>query len=71
MEEIYNVSTEALPGQRLVRVAFGGTQTTDKPLVASLAIECGALVSIMAVSYTHLCTTTMPSSAPPGASTAA
>ena len=28
--------------------AFGGTQTTDKPLVASLAIECGALVSIMA-----------------------
>ena len=38
---------EALPGQRLVRVAFGGTQTTDKPLVASLAIECGALVSIM------------------------
>ena len=23
-------------------------QTTDKPLVASLAIECGALVSIMA-----------------------
>ena len=39
---------EALPGQRLVRVAFGGTQTTDKPLVASLAIECGALVSIMA-----------------------
>ena len=30
---------EALPGQRLVRVAFGGTQTTDKPLVASLAIE--------------------------------
>ena len=33
---------------KLVRVAFGGTQTTDKPLVASLAIECGALVSIMA-----------------------
>lgn len=30
-----------------MRVAFGGTQTTDKPLVASLAIECGALVSIM------------------------
>ena len=40
--------TEALPGHKLVRVAFGGTQTTDKPLVASLAIECGALVSIMA-----------------------
>ena len=39
--------TEALPGHKLVRVAFGGTQTTDKPLVASLAIECGALVSIM------------------------
>ena len=39
---------EALPGQRLVRVAFGGTQTTDKPLGASLAIEGGALVSIMA-----------------------
>ena len=38
---------EALPGHKLVRVAFGGTQTTDKPLVASLAIECGALVSIM------------------------
>ena len=37
-----------LPGHKLVRVAFGGTQTTDKPLVASLAIECGALVSIMA-----------------------
>lgn len=39
---------EPLPGHKLVRVAFGGTQTTDKPLVASLAIECGALVSIMA-----------------------
>ena len=39
---------ENLPGHKLVRVAFGGTQTTDKPLVASLAIECGALVSIMA-----------------------
>ena len=39
---------EVLPGHKLVRVAFGGTQTTDKPLVASLAIECGALVSIMA-----------------------
>ncbi len=39
---------EALPGHRLVRVAFNGTQTTDKPLVASLAIECGALVSILA-----------------------
>ena len=35
-------------GRRLVRVAFNGTQTTDKPLVASLAIECGALVSIVA-----------------------
>ena len=33
---------------RAVRVAFNGTQTTDKPLVASLAIECGALVSILA-----------------------
>lgn len=39
---------EVLPGHKLVRVAFGGTQTTDKPLVASLAVECGALVSIMA-----------------------
>ena len=38
---------ENLHGHKLVRVAFGGTQTTDKPLVASLAIECGALVSIM------------------------
>jgi len=38
----------ALPGARCVRVAFNGTQTTDKPLVASLAIECGALVSILA-----------------------
>ena len=38
---------EVLPGHKLVRVAFVGTQTTDKPLVASLAIECGALVSIM------------------------
>ena len=36
------------PCHKLVRVAFGGPQTTDKPLVASLAIECGALVSIMA-----------------------
>ena len=35
-------------GRRVVRVAFNGTQTTDKPLVASLAIECGALVSILA-----------------------
>ena len=40
--------TEMLPGHRMVRVVFNGTQTTDKPLVASLAIECGALVSIMA-----------------------
>ena len=39
---------ELLPGRRLVRVALNGTQTTDKPLVASLAIECGALVSIVA-----------------------
>ena len=39
---------EALPGHKLVRVAFNGTQTTDKPLVASLAIQCGALVSILA-----------------------
>ncbi len=37
-----------LPGRRCVRVAFNGTQTTDKPLVASLAIECGAMVSIIA-----------------------
>ena len=35
-------------GRRVVRVAFNGTQPTDKPLVASLAIECGALVSILA-----------------------
>ncbi len=40
--------SEMLPGRRMVRVAFNGTQTTDKPLVASLAIECGALVSIVA-----------------------
>ena len=39
---------DLLPGRRLVRVAFNGTQTTDKPLVASLAIECNALVSIVA-----------------------
>ncbi len=39
---------ELLPGRKMVRVAFDGTQTTDKPLVASLAIECGALVSIVA-----------------------
>lgn len=39
---------ELLPGRKMVRVAFNGTQTTDKPLVASLAIECGALVSIVA-----------------------
>lgn len=39
---------EALPGHRLVRVAFNGTQTTDKPLVASLVLQCGALVSILA-----------------------
>ena len=32
----------------MVEFLIGGTQTTDKPLVASLAIECGALVSIMA-----------------------
>ena len=44
---------EVLPGHKLVRVAFGGTQTTDKPLVSSLAIECGALVSIMAA-YTRI-----------------
>ena len=39
---------ELLPGRKMVRVAFNGTQTPDKPLVASLAIECGALVSIVA-----------------------
>ena len=39
---------DLLPGRRLVRVAFNGTQTTDKQLVASLAIECNALVSIVA-----------------------
>ena len=39
---------ELLPGRKMVRVAFNGTQTTDKPLVASLAIERGALVSIVA-----------------------
>ena len=37
-----------MPGHKMVRVAFNGTQTTDKPLVASLAIQCGALVSILA-----------------------
>ena len=35
-------------GGRVVRVAFNGTHSTDKPLIASLAIECGALVSILA-----------------------
>ena len=40
--------SELVPGHRMVRVAFNGTQTTDKPLVASLAIECNALVSIIA-----------------------
>ena len=39
---------DAMPGHKMVRVAFNGTQTTDKPLVASLAIQCGALVSILA-----------------------
>ena len=39
---------ELLPGRKMVRVAFHGTQPTDQPLVASLAIECGALVSIVA-----------------------
>ena len=39
---------ELLPGRKMVRVAFNGTQTTDMPLVASLAIECGALVAIVA-----------------------
>ncbi len=39
---------ELLPGRRCVRVAFNGTHTTDQPLVASLAIHCGALVSILA-----------------------
>lgn len=39
---------EGLPGHRLVRVAFNGTQTTDKPLVASLAIQCGVPASILA-----------------------
>ena len=37
-----------MDGYTTVRVAFNGTQTTDKPLVASLAIECNALVSILA-----------------------
>ena len=40
--------TETMDGYTTVRVAFNGTQTTDKPLVASLAIECNALVSILA-----------------------
>ena len=38
----------AIPGRRCVRVAFNGTATTDKPLVASLAMECQAMVSILA-----------------------
>ncbi len=42
------LQAELPTGRRVVRVAFNGTQTTDKPLVASLAIECGALVSILA-----------------------
>ena len=40
--------TETMDGYTTVRVAFNGTQTTDKPLVASLAIECNVLVSILA-----------------------
>ena len=36
-----------LPGRKLVRVAFNGTQTTDKPLVASLDIECGIKATIL------------------------
>ena len=40
--------TETMDGYTTVRVAFNGTHTTDKPLVASLAIECSALVSILA-----------------------
>ena len=40
--------TETMDGCTTVRVAFNGTQTTDKPLVAGLAIECNALVSILA-----------------------
>ena len=40
--------TETMAGCTTVRVAFNGTHTTDKPLVASLAIECNALVSILA-----------------------
>ena len=40
--------TETMDGYTTVRVAFNGTHTTDKPLVASLAIECNALVSILA-----------------------
>ena len=43
-----SVVEESLPGHRLVRVAFNGTQTTDKPLVASLAIQCGVPASILA-----------------------
>lgn len=39
---------ELVDGCRVVRVAFNGTHATDKPLIASLAIECGALVSILA-----------------------
>lgn len=39
---------ELVEGCRVVRVAFNGTHSTDKPLIASLAIECGALVSILA-----------------------
>ena len=38
----------AIPGRRCVRVAFNGSATTDKPLVASLALECQAMVSILA-----------------------
>ena len=38
----------AIPGRRCVRGAFNGSATTDKPLVASLALECQAMVSILA-----------------------
>ena len=44
----------AIPGRRCVRVAFNGSATTDKPLVASLALECQAMVSILALSLIHI-----------------
>lgn len=36
-----------IEGERLIRLAFNGTKSTDKPLVAGIALDTGAMLSVI------------------------